>query len=409
MVVTKRRSWRTLTLAMVAVVALAACGSDAEESGGDDRKVARIGVIVPLQSGSTAVGLGIRNSVDLAINQANAANAIDGWRLEIAAEDDSGKPDVGGAAASKLKSDPRVAAVIGTYNSSVALAIVKDLADADLALVSPANTNDTLTRGTDFLTNPQRPYNNYFRTATIDVAQGGFLADYAFNVIGARNITVVHDGKAYGQGLAASFSARFKADGGTIQGDEPIVILQSDNYAGDVTKIAERNPDLIFYGGEYPLGAPLDAELKKQNVAAPLIGGDGLVDQTYITNATPEAAEGDYGSSVGAPLQELESAKGFRDAYVAAGYKDPSSAYGGLAFDAANVVIEALKKVLPGKSSVDPAVREAVITAIQATDLNGVTGKVAFDAFGDTVTKTITMYKVEGGVWKPLLSDTFKG
>ena len=71
MVVTKRRSWRTLTLVMVAAITLAACGSDDEESGGDDRKVAKIGVIVPLLAGSTAVGIGIRNSVDLAINQAN--------------------------------------------------------------------------------------------------------------------------------------------------------------------------------------------------------------------------------------------------------------------------------------------------------------------------------------------------
>jgi len=391
MVVTRKRSWRTLTLLTAAAVTLAACGSDAEESGGDERKVVKIGVIVPLQAGSTAFGLGIRNSVDLAVNQANAANAIDGWRIELAAEDDSSKVDIGGRAASKLKSDTAVAAVIGTYNSSVALGIVKDLETADIALVSPANTNDTLTRGTDFLNNPQRQYRNYFRTATIDLYQGGFLADYAYDVLNVRNVTTVHDGKAYGVGLVQSFSSRFTSRGGTIQG-EPVQIGEDvTKYPSDVDTVKERSPDLVFFGGEYPQGAPLTAELKKKDVTVPLMGGDGIVGQEYVT-LSQGAGEGDYGTSVGAPLAELASASGYRDAYAKASYKDPSSAYGGLAFDATNVVINALKTVLPGKSAVDAEVRKAVI-----------------DALGDTTNKTITMYKVEGGVWKPLVTDTFKG
>ena len=90
---------------LVASLALAGCGTrgdsgdDASGSGSSENKVAKIGVIAPLSGDLAALGLGIKNSVDLAIKQANDSKAIPGWTLELAAEDDEAKPDVGKNAA----------------------------------------------------------------------------------------------------------------------------------------------------------------------------------------------------------------------------------------------------------------------------------------------------------------------
>jgi branched-chain amino acid transport system substrate-binding protein len=406
MVVSKRRSWRIVTLVMVAAVTLAACGSDAEEGGGDERKVATIGVIVPLVAGSTSFGIGIRNSVDLAIRQANEANRVPGWRLELAAEDDSSKPEVGSAAANKLASDSDVVGVVGTFNSSVAQQTIPILDRANIVQVSPGNTNDTLTRGKDFATSPVRPNKNYFRTATLDSLQGGFAADYAYDDGGFRNVLLVHDGKTYGKGLAESFQARFTSKGGTVTGDVRVIAEDTTDYSGDVTSIAAANPALIFYGGEYAAAARFTTELKKQGVTAPLMGGDGIVDPSYIENAK-EAANGDYGTSIGAPAEQLPKGQGFLDAYQAAAYRDPPSAQGALAYDAANVIINALAQVLADRDSIDDETRRAVIAAVQATDIEGVTGKVAFDQFGDTVTKLLTMNQVANNTWTPRKTGTF--
>ena len=89
----------------------AGCGSRTEATttaGGAATKVAKIGVIAPLSGSLSALGLGIKNSVDLAIREANESNAIPGWKLELAAEDDEAKPDVGKNAATKLSSDNAV-------------------------------------------------------------------------------------------------------------------------------------------------------------------------------------------------------------------------------------------------------------------------------------------------------------
>src|SRR6478752_6563511 len=155
---------------LAATLALSACGSRSESgggaSGGSEQKVAKIGVIAPLSGDLSALGLGIRNSVDLAIRQANDKNLIPGWKLELDAQDDQATPDVGKNAATKLAGDDDVVGVVGTLNSSVSQSVQPVLNSAKISMVSPANTNPSLTQGADFATSKKRTYPSYFRTAT---------------------------------------------------------------------------------------------------------------------------------------------------------------------------------------------------------------------------------------------------
>ena len=125
---------------VVASLALTGCGSRSSDSGtssdSGSNKVAKIGVIAPLSGDLAALGKGIQNSVDLAIKQANESKAIPGWTLEISAQDDEAKPDVGKNAATKLASDKDVVGVVGTLNSSVAQSVQPVLAAADITQVS---------------------------------------------------------------------------------------------------------------------------------------------------------------------------------------------------------------------------------------------------------------------------------
>ena len=406
---TRRHRW----LAAVAVpllLATACGGGDEEESGGgasQATKVVKIGVIAPLSGDLTATGTGIKNSVELAIRQANEKNKVPGWRIELAAEDDAAKPDVGAQAAAKLASDAAVVGVVGTYNSSVALQVAPVLGRANIVQISPANTNDTLTRGQN-PASPTRPYPNYFRTATLDSLQGGFAADYAYNDLSAKNVVAIHDKKAYGQGLADSFKTRFEKNGGKIVATETINPGDKD-FSAVLSKIKPLNADMIFYGGEYPEGSLISNQAKgPQAMKVPLMGGDGIVDATYGKTAGA-AANGDYATSVGAPPEQLDSAKQFIADYKSAGFKDPHTAFGALAYDAANAIINTLPTALGSASAVDDSVRRKVLEGVGKVDFGGASGKVAFDSFGDNVTKTLTMYKVENLDFKPVKTGEFAG
>jgi branched-chain amino acid transport system substrate-binding protein len=396
----------TTGLALLVCVTTAACSSDrVSEPAPRAERIAKIGVIAPLTGDLAPVGLGIRNSADLAVRLANQANTVPGWTLQLVPEDDAATPEVGARAASELSSDSAVVGVVGTYNSGVAMEVAPILDLAHVAEVSPGNTNDRLTRGDNFATAPVRPHSNYFRVCTVDSLQGAFAADYAFNTVGARQIVVVHDGKAYGKGLAELFRDRFVHDGGTVLAVETINPGDKD-FSGLVSRIAPLHPDLIFYGGEFPEAGLISRQAKEAGVAAPLMGGDGIEDDAYVALAGA-AGEGDYAVSIGAPPELLASAGPFVDAYRAAGYKEGYSGFGALSFDATNTIIRALARVLPGRVTLDDEARRMVINAVAASNFDGITGKVAFDSFGDAVTRSLTVFRVKGGRFEPEASREF--
>src|SRR5437763_258734 len=173
------RRWFALGCVVVFGLALTGCSS----SGGDH--VAKIGVIAPLDRGLVQFGRGIRNSVQLAVDQANSRKSVPGWKFEVKAVDDSSDPTTGEAAARRLARDTGVLGVVGTYNSGVAARVAPVLDAASIVMISPANTDPTLTVGTDPL-HPVRANANYFRMVAADDVQAPFLAKSAFVDLQAR-------------------------------------------------------------------------------------------------------------------------------------------------------------------------------------------------------------------------------
>lgn len=383
------------------------CGSNSSGGGGGSgggHEVV-IGMSAPLTGALSALGLGMKNSVDLAVNQANQAKKIPGWTIKFDPQDDQADANVGGQVAARLASESNLIGVVGTLNSSVAQQEQKAYNDQNIVMISPANTNPTLTQGPNFASGQkQRPYNSYFRVATTDAIQGPFAAQY-LKSLGINKVATVNDQKTYGAGLVQQFDKQWKAQGGTITSEQKINPGDKD-FSSVISKIKPTAPQALYYGGEYPEAGPLSLQMHKAGLNVPLMGGDGIYDPTYIKLAGAKS-NGDLATSVGAPTDQLASAKAFVTAYNAAGYKEPFSAYGAYSYDAANVLINALAKVLPGKSKIDASVRQAIVSAVQGTDFTGVTGHVSFDQYGDTTNKVLTVYKVQGGAWVPVKTDTF--
>jgi branched-chain amino acid transport system substrate-binding protein len=264
-------------------------------------------------------------------------------------------------------------------------------------MVSPAATNPTLTT---------QGFNNVFRTCTIDSVQGPLAAEAALGEkVGAKTAVVVDDSTPYGEGLAAEFSKSFSAGGGTVLFTEKTSDKDSDFNALS-TKIKAAGPDIVYYGGMYNAGALLSKQLSSAGVDTPLMGGDGMYDAEFIRLGGTEETEGDLCTTVGMPTDMLPNGQAFVSAYAAEFPDNEIGAYDAYSFDAANVIVQAVLKVAK-EQGVDalqsPAARDALIAAIAATDMEGVTGTVAFDANGDTTNKAITVYRVENGEWAPFI------
>ncbi|KUJ54394.1 branched chain amino acid ABC transporter substrate-binding protein [Streptomyces albus subsp. albus] len=408
----RHRSLLILTTAITAgALTLSACGSrdngkDNESDGGNTTVV--IGVDAPLTGSLSALGQGIKNSVDLATKTANKNNEVKGITFKVQAFDDKAVPASGQTNATKLVGDDDVLGVVGPLNSGVSQSMQGVFAKADLAQVSPANTNPALSQGDDWADGQKkRPFETYFRTATTDVIQGRFAAQYYYKDAKKRKVFVVDDKQTYGAGLASIFSKEFERLGGKVVGTDHLTVKETD-FSGIADKVKSKGADSVYFGGQYPEGGLLSDQIKKAGADIPTMGGDGIYDPAFI-KASSENNDGDLATSVGYPVEELQSAKDFIKAYDAEGYDDPYAAYGGYSYDAAWAIIQAVKTVVEDNGGKLPDdARAKVVKALSDVSFEGVTGTVSFDEYGDTTNKQLTVYKVENGAWKSEKSDTFK-
>ncbi|MEU4007408.1 branched-chain amino acid ABC transporter substrate-binding protein [Streptomyces pseudogriseolus] len=409
----RQRSLIAITAALAAgALTLTACGSRDDNGGGSDSgngdTTVVIGVDAPLTGDLSALGLGIKNSVDLATKIANKEKYVEGVTFKIEALDDQGQASVGQQNATKLVANKDVLGVVGPLNSSVGESMQKVFDTAKLVEVSPANTNPALTQGVNWQTKKERPYKSYFRTATTDAVQGPFAAQYVFNEAKKKKVFVIDDKKTYGAGLAATFTAEFKELGGQVVGTEHIN-PESKDFSAVATKVKNSGADVVYYGGEYPQAGPLSKQIKEAGAKIPLVGGDGIYSADFI-KLSGAAGTGDLATSVGAPVESLPSAKEFVANYKAEGYKEAYEAYGGYSYDSAWAIIEAVKKVVEDNDGKLPDdARAKVVDAMQNVSFDGVTGKVSFDEFGDATNKQLTVYTVKGGDWATVKSGTFTG
>jgi len=396
---------RSRFFALVAVLAALAmmvtgCGgtSGTTTDSGDtsDMVEVKIGVSSPFTGDVAALGLGIKNGATIAINEANEDPELAELGITISGlfVDDAADPKTGVNAANQMVSDSAVVGVVAHLNSGVSIPASAVYNQAGIVQISPASTNPALT---------EQGFTNVFRVCTIDTVQGSFAGDFAYNELGAMKVAVIDDSTPYGEGLAAEFAKQFAADGGEVVTTEKIQLKDQD-FKALVTKIQGLNPDMIYFGGMYTEAALISKQAKEAGLNVPVMGGDGLYTQQFVDIAGAANAEGDYATSVGLPLDLQPKGQEFKTAFEATFPGETIEAYDTYAYDAAMVIVEAIKTVAADMGAdqlTTPAGKQAIIDAVAATNYSGVTGEVSFDAKGDTTNKAITTYVVTDGAWVP--------
>lgn len=379
-------------------------GGAAGSGAGDSAVTVVIGVDAPLSGGLSSMGVGIKNAADLAVRTANESRHVPGVKFEIEALDDGADPAKGASNAARFVADGKVLGVVGPLTSSVARSFVPPLAQADVVNVSPGNTDPALTLGPDWAAGTtSRPYATYFRTIATDVDQGPFAARYLHDSKKTK-VYAIDDASDHGAALTAGLTAEFTKLGGTVVGTEQVDPAERA-FAGLATRVRSSGADAVYFGGYYDTAAPISQQLKQAGVDIPLMGGDGIFDQQYLTE-NPRA-EGDLATHIGLPAEETEAGRDFLTRYGKAGYAEPAGWYGPYAYDATWTLIEAVKDVVTANGGTLPDnARAKLPQAVAASSFDGVTGRVAFTKDGDTVNRRLTVYAVNAGSWTAVTSGS---
>lgn len=346
-----------------------------------DNQVIRIATCCPLSGAQAGLGEYIKLGAQMAVEEAQPRFAELGFNLQLFPQDDQATPDVGVAVANRLVNDASVLGVVGHFNSGVAIPASEVYKDYHLAMVSPANTNPKVT---------DRRYANVSRICGRDDVQGPVGAEFAVNELKAQRIFIVQDKTAYGQGVAEAFRDKAKALGANIVGFTGTE--EKSNFSTIVRLIQVHKPDLVYLGGIYDQAGVLVKQMREKRIEAVFMGPDAF-DSSEFVKIAQDASAGTIYTTVAGPIDQFPAAKDFASNFEAQFHRAPES-FAPYAYDAANVVIAALEAAIRANNGARPS-RQAVCTAIRAVTMDGITGKIAFDAKGDRLTSDYYIVKLE--------------
>ncbi|HZV78933.1 MAG TPA: branched-chain amino acid ABC transporter substrate-binding protein [Candidatus Binatus sp.] len=374
--------------------------------------VIKIGVDLPVSGADASIGVPTQYGAQLAVKQANAKNLVPGFTFEADVLDDAVNgvhdPAQGAKNIQSFGADPAVLGVIGPFNSNVARAEIPLSNSLQLALISPSNTNPTLTKGPDAVA-MRRDHPDqiaYFRICTTDDIQGPAGATYEFQKLGARKAYVIDDNETYGKGVADQWEAAFVKLGGTSLGHDHITKGQQDFHAL-LTRVASTHPDIVFFGGNSSTGGGL---IRKQMPDAGLgnvtyAGADGISDNQFLQDAGA-TADDVYVTVASVNATKLPAAAQFLKDYQAE-YHQPVGPYSANAYTAAMVLINAIGQAVKANGGKAPT-REQVLQYLRQTkDFPSVVGTFSFDANGDTTNRIISFNEAVKGKWVFVTQQNF--
>lgn len=350
-----------------------------------DDLIVKIGHAGPLTGANARWGKDTEQGATMAIEELNAKGIRIGGkkaRFELLAEDDGGDPKQATSVAQKLV-DAKVNGVIGHMNSGTTIPASAVYNAAGIPEISPSATNPKYTH---------QGFNTAFRVVANDGQLGGALGRYAVQVGKAKNIAVIDDRTAYGQGVADEFvkGSTGKTEGATIVSRQYTTDKATD-FNVILTIIKAKNPDLVFFGGMDAVGGPMLRQMKQLGMDAKFMGGDGLCSADLAQLAGTALGEGKVVCAEAGGVEEGQKAE--LDKFKAAfnkkfGHEVVLNAP--YSYDSVMTMVDAMQKA----GSAEPAVYLPVLAGIRH---KGITGLIAFDKNGDIADGTLSLYTYRNG------------
>ncbi len=352
---------KTFFCACLTVLALASQSARAE--------VIKVASASMLSGPQSSLGEMIKLGAQLAIEEAQPHFKELGFDLEFSPQDDQAQPDVGVAVARRLVNDPDILALVGHFNSGVTIPTSEVYKDFDLVMVSPGSTNPKVT---------ERGLLNVNRVCGRDDVQGPVGAEFAVNNLKAKQILVVHDKTAYGQGVAQAFKKRAGELGVKVVGF--IGTEEKTNFQSLILQMQVFRPDLVYFGGIYDQAGVLLKQMREKGIKAAFLGPDGMESSAFVDIAQ-SAVIGAHYTTVAGPVEKYPLAKAFNETFQAKHGRNPE-AYALYSYDAAKVVLAGIESAIAANGGKKPS-RKQVAAAVRAAKVDGLTGPIAFDSRGD--------------------------
>jgi ABC-type branched-subunit amino acid transport system substrate-binding protein len=376
-----------LRLILVICLPLAAGAAFAQAAGEPQRVL--VGFTAPLSGPLQASATDALNGARLALDRLNRQESrIAGVpvRFELLVKDDQASPERGVDIVREF-AEAKVSAVLGPFNSGVALAVARLYNQNRLPMLTVAS-HPAVTRGD----------NDYvFRLAAHDGDMGRKLAQYAARTLKYRRVAIIQDGSGYGEGLIAEFQAGAKQDGLQTAIQLQLAENASDpEIRGALELLRKATPDALFFAGYVPQAAKLLKEMQAAGLALPMLAGDAECSSEMFRLAGNYLANGVYCVQGGLWLTRVADGAVFAAAYQSR-YGRPPDVYAASFYDGLMLLARAMQTA----GSSQP---ERFLPALARSRYKGATSTYEFDARHDLKESTVTILRLKDGGLVPLAS-----
>jgi branched-chain amino acid transport system substrate-binding protein len=358
----------------------------------------RIAIGAPLTGGAASFGIEMKNAVELAVEEQNAAGGVLGARVEARVADDEASDAKGQAVSTGFCGDPTVLAVVGHVNSNVSTSASNVYAGCGLAMLTPMSSNPAVTN---------RGLPNVFRLTNRDDHKGPGLATYLYRKLGKRRTVVIDDQTAYGKGLADLFAGSFTRLGGTVVARRVVKVGDRDFQA--LLAGLPSDFDVLFFGGIAEAAYVLK-QMRAKGLNQLFACGDGCWNvKSFIQPAEGAATRGEgvIVLSAAPAVGRVPGSGAFAERYTKR--FGPIANYAVNSYDAARLVLLAVERAASAKGGLPT--RADVIGALRSLRYQGIAyaRPVEWDAKGDNMAAVIFLNIVEGDRFKEIGEITRDG
>lgn len=337
----------------------------------------RIGVQGAHSGDLASYGVPSLNAVKIVADKVNAAGGINGRMIEVIAQDDQCKPEMGTSAATKLISE-KVDGVVGPICSGATTASLPLFQNAGIIAVSPTATTPILTES--------GKYPLFFRTVAKDNAQAQLTSKFMLDKLKAKKIAYLHDNGDYGKGFA-DFNRELMEAGGAETVLFEAVTPDAVDFSAVVRKLRRARPDIVVFGGYQPVASKLVQQMRRDRLEIPLLGPDGVKDETFLKMIGKDG-EGVY-ASYPHDTSDLALYKEAQAEHVKTFNTEPGFGY----YNAYAATLSLLNALAKAESS-----DAASLTKILNEDyVDTPIGKIRFNSKGDAVGRALSIYQVKDG------------
>jgi len=372
------------TLALIVSLASAA---QAQLSGSE----VHIGIGGPLTTGSATFGVEMRQAVDLAVEEKNAAGGILGAKIVATAIDDEANNDRGKGVAKQFCDDPLNLGVVGHVNSGATIAAAPIYSSCGLTAITPMSSNPGVT---------EQGLRNIFRITNRDDRKGPGLAKWLYDKMGKRRAVALDDGTTYGKGLADGFVKGFEEKGGAVLSRQSV--HPGDTDFRSLLGALPREFDVLFFAGIRE-GAYIVKDMRALGLNQLFACGDGCWSVDSFIKPSDGAAlkgEGVRVLSAAPAIGTVPGSADFAARYIAK--YGPINNYAASSNDSARVLLAAIERVATEKRQLPT--RADVVTAMRQMPFQGIAyaRPVEWDEKGDNAAAVIFVNVVDGDRFKEI-------